>query len=173
MAISKAKKEEIHEKLSSIATSAGSRVFVKFSGLSVAEATAMRADLRKAGVGYTVAKKTLLRRAFGGEKGSGNIEGKMPELPGEIALVYGLPAQAGEDSLAPAREIYKFQKMLKEKLSIVGGVFEGKFADHVLMLSIATIPGKQVLLGQFVNLINSPIQGFVMALSEIAKKREG
>ncbi|MCI0542532.1 50S ribosomal protein L10 [bacterium] len=162
MAISKAKKAEILEKLSHVAKGAGSRVFVKFSGLSVADATAMRAALRAESVQYMVAKKTLLKLAFG----RGAAEGEMPDLQGEIAIAYA------DDSLSPAREIYKFQKSLKDRIAIVGGIFEGKFADQALMLSIATIPGREVLLGQLVNLINSPIQGFAMALSEVAKKRE-
>jgi ribosomal protein L10 len=57
-------------------------------------------------------------------------------------------------------------------LKIIGGVFGGKFVDGKTMLGIATIPSREILLGQFVNIINSPIQGLVMALDQIAKKHE-
>jgi large subunit ribosomal protein L10 len=93
----------------------------------------------------------------------------MPELEGEIAVAY--QAEKAGDILAPAREVYSFVKKFKDSLSIVGGVFEGKYIGKEDMVSIATIPGRQVLIGQFVNLINSPIQGLVISLDKIAEKK--
>ena len=55
---------------------------------------------------------------------------------------------------------------------LLGGVFEDAFADAPKMTSIATIPPMQALRGMFVNIINSPIQRFAIAMSEVAKKRE-
>lgn len=162
MAITKAKKEEILKKLSAVAAEEGTRVFVNFHGLTVGEASGVRKGLREKGVKYFVAKKTLLKKAFSG----GNTLGEMPALPGETAIAWA------DDPLLPAQEVYAFERALKGKLAIQGGVFEGKFVDAAFMASLAAIPSRQVLLGQFVNLINSPIQQFVMALSEIAKKRE-
>ena len=66
MAITKAKKQTILEKLDGVKTDAASIVFVKFSGMPVTESTKMRADLRDRGVSYFVAKKTLMKRAFDG-----------------------------------------------------------------------------------------------------------
>jgi large subunit ribosomal protein L10 len=77
----------------------------------------------------------------------------------------------GADPIEGAREVYAFQKKLDKKIQIVGGVFEGKFMNQAEMLMVAQIPGLKTLQAQFVNLINSPIQGFVMALSEIAKSK--
>ena len=118
-------------------------------------------DLRERDIGYTIAKKTLTRKALL----ENNIAGNMPEMPGELGIVYGT------DPLDSAREIYSFQKSLDKKVQIIGGIFEGKFMNREEMVSIAQIPGLKTLQAQFVNLINSPIQGFVMALSEIAKKK--
>jgi len=73
--------------------------------------------------------------------------------------------------LDPSREIYEFQKKFDKKISIVGGIFEGGFKNQTEMLTIAQIPGMKTLQAQFVNIINSPIQGFVMALDQIAKKK--
>ena len=69
------------EKVASAVSDAASIVFVHFKGLSVADTAAMRKSLRENGIGYYVAKKTLIRRALA-EKG---YEGEIPELPGEIA----------------------------------------------------------------------------------------
>lgn len=168
MAVSKQKKGEIFDKLKKVVKDSVSMVFVNFHGLPVSESSVMRKTLRDKGVGYTVAKKSLTRKALE----SGKIEGTVPEMPGELGIVY-LPAQAGgEDAIAPAHEIYEFQKKLDKKIQIVGGVFEGKFMNQSEMVSIAQIPGLKTLQAQFVNLINSPIQGFVMALSEIAKSKK-
>jgi large subunit ribosomal protein L10 len=68
--------------------------------------------------------------------------------------------------------VYKFQKTFKDKISIVGGVFEKRFVDADEMKSIATIPSKEVLYAQFLNIINSPIQGLVMVLDGVAAKKE-
>ena len=161
MAINKEKKGEILAKLKKIVKDSASIVFINFHSLEVKESSNVRKDLRAKGVGYTVAKKTLIKKAFEDSK----LEGVMPELPGELGIVYGA------DALDPAREIYAFQKKLDKKVQIVGGVFEGKYMDLNAMLTVAQIPGLKTLQAQFVNLINSPIQGFVMALDQIAKKR--
>lgn len=162
MAITKAKKQAIGEKLTSILNGAESLVFVNFHGLGVSDERDVRSSLRDAGVGYYVAKKTLVKRALDAK----GYKGDLPELEGELALVHG------DDLVAPAREINTFVKKHKENLSILGGVFEGKYMSAAEMLDIANIPSEQTLHAQIVNLINSPIQGFVIALSEIAKQKE-
>jgi large subunit ribosomal protein L10 len=162
MAISKEKKGEILTKLKKIVKDSASVVFINFHALPVAESSVIRKTLRAKGVGYTVAKKSLTKKALA----EGGIAGDMPELPGELGIVYGT------DPIEGAREVYGFQKKLDKKIQILGGVFEGRFMNQSEMLVISQIPGLQTLHAQFVNLINSPIQGFVMALSEIAKSKE-
>ena len=162
MAITKDKKQEVIAKVADSVKDAASVVFVGFKGLSVGDTSAMRRSLRDSGIGYYVAKKTLIRRALA-DRG---YTGTMPELPGEIAVAW-----SDQDATAPAREIYEHGKKHKGALSIAGGVFEGKFADASFMTAIATIPPVPVLRGMFVNVLNSPIQGFVIALNEIAKKK--
>ncbi len=161
MAISKNKKQEILEKTQKIFKNSNSVVFVNFHGLNVSDTTQLRNNLREEDSLYTVTKKTLVKKAL--EKIS--FKGDMPELGGELALAYG------SDSIAPARGVYEFQKKNKENIAILGGIFEGSFVDQEKMLAIAQIPSLQVLRGQFVNVINSPIQGFVIALSKIADKK--
>ena len=161
MALTKQKKVEIVDKLGAAIKDAQSLVFVHFKGLSVADTSAMRRELRKRGVGYTVAKKTLMRRAIAGIAPSGTE----PELTGEVAVAYGA------DPVVPASSIAEFAKEHTDKLSIVGGIFEGRYMSQGEMRTIASIPPMQVLRGMFVNVINSPIAGFVVALDAIAKKR--
>jgi len=170
MAKTKAEKAVILEKLEKALKESTSAVFVHFSKLNVADETAMRRALKKDGVSYFVAKKTLIRRALGalGHLPTGQA-GKHDELPleGEVAVAYG----GGEDTTAPARLIHEFGKKLVDKLSILGGIFEGKLAGQAAMREIATIPPMQTLRGMFVNVINSPIAGLAVALKAIADKR--
>lgn len=161
MALTKVQKEEIVARVRDGIKAAKSVVFVNFHGLGVSDTNLMRKELQAQGTVYTVAKKTLLRLALT-ESG---VAGEMPELPGEVAVAYG------DDPVAPAGAIARFAKKYDKRLAILGGVFEGAFADRERMEMIAAIPGMQVLRGMFVNVINSPIQGFAVALSEIAKTK--
>jgi large subunit ribosomal protein L10 len=160
MAITKAKKEDIIAKLDGVKKDSESIVFVKFNGMNVADTTAMRADLRNEGVGFFVAKKTLMKRTF-----EGAFEGEMPPLEGEIAVAYST------DAITPAQKIKEFSGKYKENLAIAGGIFQGVYKDAAEMTEIASIPPLPVLRGMFVNVINSPIQGLAVALSQIADKK--
>ena len=160
MAITKAKKETIIERLEGVKKDSESIVFVNFNGMNVANSTAMREALKAEGVHYFVAKKTLMKRTF-----DGAFEGNMPVLDGEIAVAYS------NDAILPAQQINEFAKKYKENISIVGGVFQGVYKDAAEMTEIASIPALPVLRGMFVNVINSPIQGLVISLNQIAEKR--
>lgn len=160
MALLKSKKEEIVKDLKKAVEDSSSVVFINFHGIKVADETALRKSLRDQGVNYKVARKTLLKRAL--EKSG---EGVMPELGGEVAVAYS------KDSTAPAREVYNFEKSHKGVLSILGGIFEGKFVDGVYMTEIATIPSKEVLLSKIAFLLKSPMQRLAIAVNEVAKKK--
>jgi len=162
MAVTKQKKTEVLGKVEEALKGANSVVFVHTKGLPVKETQEMRRKLRESGVGYYVAKKSLLRRALDAKK----YEGTQPELLGELSVAWG------EDLVAPAREVQGFVKSTKDKVSIVGGVFEGRYMSAAEMIDIASIPSLHTLHAQFVMLINSPIQQFVMALDQIAQKKE-
>jgi large subunit ribosomal protein L10 len=164
MAITKAQKETILKTTTDALKGAASAVFVGFKGLTVAEVNELRAALKKEGVKYSVAKKTLLKKALGDV----GVSGDMPELTGEVAYAY---LKEGDDLTAPARGIHGFAKKFAGKLALLGGVFEGKFLSQPEALSIATIPPTPILRGMFVNVINSPIQRFAIAMSEVAKTK--
>lgn len=162
MAITKAKKQEISEKVNDILASSESVVFVNFHEFSITDEHAMRNKLKEEGVSYYVAKKTLIQRALDAK----SIDGTCPSFEGELALAYS------SDPVAPAREIYNVAKESDGALSIRGGIFEGAYRDAAQMTEIAQIPGMLQLRGMFVNVINSPIQGLAVALNAIADKKE-
>mgnify|MGYP001571895473 CR=1 FL=1 len=164
MAISKSKKSEILAKLTGAFKEASAIVFVGFSRLTVKDASRLRKELSQAGVRYYVAKKTLIRRALS-ERG---YVGEVPELPGEVAVAW---TAADADTTAPARGVHDFGKSMKGAIALLGGVFEGAFADAQKIIGIATIPPMPVLRGMFANIINSPIQRFAISLAEVAKTK--
>ncbi|MBP9711102.1 MAG: 50S ribosomal protein L10 [Candidatus Pacebacteria bacterium] len=161
MAITKQKKAEIVEKIQTVATKAKTLVFANFKGLTVAEQNEMRKAFRAQNIGYTVAKKSLMRRGLEAAK----FEGSFPELDGEIALAYG------EDELAPARELAVFVKKFGDHLAFAGGIFDGKYVGKDEMVAIAAIPGMDALRGMFAQLINSPRQRFAVVLSKVAETK--
>ena len=161
MAITKQKKEEIVSKLGDVVKDSSTIVFARFTGLTVAEQSEVRKALRASEVGYTVAKKSLMKRAFDAAK----FEGTMPALEGETAIAYG------KDELAPARELATFVKKFSEHLAFLGGVFGGKFVNREEILAIAAIPGADTLRAMFAQLINSPKQRFAVVLGKVAETK--
>lgn len=158
--LQKSRKEEMVKDLEGAISGSESLVFVNFHGMKVADETVLRRNLRDQGVNYKVSRKTLLSRAL-----KGKAEGEIPELAGEVAVAYS------KDALAPAREIYNFQKTHKGILNIIGGIFEGKFVNGAYMAELATIPSKEVLLSKLAFLFKSPMQRLALAISEVAKKK--
>jgi large subunit ribosomal protein L10 len=162
MALSKAQKVDVLKKFEKIVSDATSMVFLHIKGITVNENNALRTQMRENAGGYSVAKKTLLRKALS----NSSIAGEMPELAGgELAVAYAA------DMIAPAREVFAFKKKFNDNVTVIGGTFEGKYISADEVKAIAEIPAPQVLRGMFVNVINSPIQGMVIALSKIAEKK--
>lgn len=164
MAISQDKKNAIVAKLTDAFKNASAVAFVGFSKLTVKDSSHVRKELAKEGVQYYVAKKTLIRRALE----AAGYTGDLPELPGEVAVAW---SESDKDTTAPARGIYEHGKKLKGAIALLGGVFEKAFLSAEGAKAIATIPAMPVLRGMFVNVINSPIQGLVVALDKISKQK--
>lgn len=132
--------------------------FVNFHGLSVAAASDLRRLLKSVGTRYLVAKKTLIKKAME----EAGFEGEPPELEGEIALAF-----AAGDPVASARALKDFAK--KNGIKLAGGVFENKYVNKETVVMLANIPPREVLIAQFVNLINSPVRGFAGVLSGVPR----
>jgi large subunit ribosomal protein L10 len=163
MAKTKEQKKEIVAKLEKALKDGVSSVFVHFSKVTVADETAMRRALRLSDVSYFVAKKTLIRRAL---DSLGHAHAEVP-LEGEIAVASG----GREDGTVAARLIHEFGKKLTDKLTIVGGIFEGKLVGAAAMQEIATIPPMATLRAMFAQIINSPRARFAVVLGKVAETK--
>lgn len=153
-------KQPIVEEISAAIKDAQSVVLVDYRGLTVAQDTQLRKELREAGVLYKVYKNTMMNFAFKGT----DFEALAPFLEGPSAA-----AISATDATAPARIIAKFAKTAKE-LEIKAGVVEGQFYDAKGMAAIAEIPSREELLSKLLGSIQSPITNFARCMNQLAEK---
>lgn len=161
MAKTRIEKEAVRSDLEKQIASSKAVVFASFNGVTVADVSTMRREMKAGGVSYRVVKKSIAEKALSASKVSGSV----PELVGQVAFAFS------EDLTAPAREVFVAGKKLDNKVKILGGIFDGVYKDAASMMEIALIPSIPTLRGMFVNIINSPIQRLVIALNEVAKKK--
>lgn len=153
-------KQPVVQEISEQIKDAQSVVLVDYRGLTVAEVTQLRKELREAGITYKVYKNTLMNFAFKGtdfESMSSLLEG-----PNAIAI-------SKTDATAPARIIAKFAKTAAA-LELKAGVVEGTFYDAEGIKAVAAVPSREELLSKFLGSIQSPITNFARVLNQIAEQ---
>lgn len=153
-------KQPIVQEISDTIKDAQSVVVVDYRGLTVAEDTQLRRQLREAGITYKVYKNTLVKRAVEGTE----FENLTDVLEGPSAF-----AVSTDDATAPARIIAQFAKKAP-KLEIKAGVVEGTYYDADGMKVIADIPSRETLLSRLLGSMQSPITNFARVLNQIAEK---
>lgn len=163
MPITRSKKEEIIKDLHQKAERAKLTIFLNFHGLKAEKAKKLRQNLRKAGIDFKVAKKTLLKRVLGGL----GIGGDEPEMEGEAASAFSY-----DESPEAAKIIKDFAKK-HEGIKILGGIFEGKYVLADFIERLAAIPAREILLAQLAGVLNSPVSGFVRVLGGPINKMVG
>ncbi len=152
-------KQPIVQEISESVKDAASVVVVDYRGLTVAEDTQLRRELRAAGVTYKVYKNTMMTRAFEGT----DFAALAPVLEGPSAI-----AISTEDATAPARILAKFAKTAPA-LEIKAGVVEGTFYDAAGMDAIAKVPSREELISKLLGSLQSPITNFARVLNQIAE----
>lgn len=149
---------ELKEKMSA----AASCVFVDYKGITVADDTKLRRELREAGVEYGVVKNTLVRFAAN-EIGFEAID---EHLNGTTAL-----AISAEDPVAPARVLCGYAKT-NPNFKVKVGILEGKVVPASEIQAISELPNKETLVAQVLYGFNTPITKLCIALNEIRKNME-
>nr|WP_294495098.1 50S ribosomal protein L10 [uncultured Mediterraneibacter sp.] len=139
---------------------AESVVLVDYRGLTVAQDTELRKQLREAGVVYRVYKNTMMKRAFEGTAYEG-LESYL-EGPSAIAISKG-------DATAPARILCKFAKDTPA-LELKAGVVEGTVYDVAGLSELSKIPSREELLSKLLGSIQSPLANFARVINQIAEK---
>ena len=155
MAITAAKQAtvaELKEKL----TGAKGAVLVNYRGLTVAQDTKLRRQLREAGVEYRVVKNTMTRIAAQ----EAGLEGLDVYLEGPTAM-----AISTTDPVAPAKIITDFVKEHKlQVLEVKAGLVEGNVIDEKGVKALASLPSREVLIAKMLGSMQSPITGLVNVL---------
>lgn len=153
------KQQQVAELLEKI-NAAVTGVVVDYKGITVADDTALRKELREAGVEYFVVKNTILGRAIEGT----SVEEMKSVLEGTTAI-----ALSKEDYTAAARILCKYAEA-HENFSIKSGFLDGKVVDIATIESLAKLPSKEVLLATVCNAFQAPIAAFARAIQAIVDK---
>ena len=148
--------EEIKEKIQN----SKSVVFVKFSGLTVAEDTELRREFRKNNVEYKVLKNTLIRRAFN-DLGVTDFD---EDLNGPTSVAFG------EDETGAAKVVVDAAKKYQDKVAVKSAYFEEKRLDVNGVKALAAIPSKQQLYAMLASALLGVPRALAIALNQVAEK---
>ena len=155
-------KQAVVANLTNKLQNAAAGVLVDYKGITVAEDTALRAELRKNNVEYAVVKNTLLRFAVD-NCGMNELDSL---LNGTTSL-----AICHDDPVAPARVVNDFAKKIEGRFEIKGGFMDGKVMPLDEVMALANIPPLPVLQAQVLGTMLAPISGLACVLKQIAEKQ--
>lgn len=155
-----AKKQAETEALAQLIKNASAGVLVNYTGITVEQDTALRNELRKAGVSYHVYKNTMTLRAC---EAAG-----YPEMAQYLTGMNAL-AVSENDPIAPAKILKEYADKL-EKFSIVAGFVDGGVIDAKKVEDLASTPSKEVLLGRLLGSLQAPLYSLARVLTAITEK---
>ena len=157
-------KQAMVEALAERIQNASAGVFVDYKGITVSEDTALRSEMRKDGVEYTVVKNTLTRKALEklGMTGLDDI------LNGTTSL-----ATAENDPIAPFRILSDYSKKLNDRFNIKAAFMEGKVLSESEIAEMAQLPSKDALYAKVLGTMIAPITGLAVCLGQILEQKGG
>ncbi len=158
-----AKKAQLVTEVAEQFKNASSVVVVDYLGITVEEATNLRAELRKAGVQFAVVKNSILTRAA---KEAG-LEGMDDIFKGPSAVAF-----SNEDVVAPAKILADFAKKV-EALEIKAGVVEGKVSSKEEIEALAKLPSREGLLSMLLSVLQAPVRNTALAFKAVADQKDG
>ena len=153
-------KKKVVSELADTLSSSVAGVIVDYKGITVADDTALRKELRENGVEYFVVKNTILSRAIEGT----SVEGMKSVLEGTTAI-----ALSKEDYTAAARILCKFADG-HDNFKVKSGFLDGEVVDVATIESLAKLPSKEVLLATVCSAFQAPIAAFARAVQAIVDK---
>ena len=147
--------EEIKEKIQN----SKSVVFVKFSGLTVAEDTELRREFRKNNVEYKVLKNTLIRRAFN-DLGITEFD---EDLNGPTSVAFGA------DEIGASKVIVEAAKKYQDKVAVKSAFVDGGKVDVKGVQTLAEMPSKEELIAKMLGSLQAPLTNFVGVLTAMPR----
>jgi large subunit ribosomal protein L10 len=140
---------------------ASSGVLVDYKGITVDEDTALRTEMRKNGIEYSVVKNTLVRFAIN----DAGYQALDPVLNGTTSM-----ATTTGDPIAPFRILNDYSKKLNDKFNIKAAFMEGQVLSDAEIEELAGLPSKEALISVVLGTMLAPITSLAVVLDQIAKK---
>lgn len=173
--MSREKKVKLVGEIEEAITKCNVAVLTDYRGLSASELTNLRRKLREAGVEYRVVKNTLARLAA---KGAGK-DFLTGSFDGPVAIAFGY-----DDIAGPAKALLDYIRSSKSILAIKGGFLGDRLLTPDEVTALSKLPSREVLLSQvlagmqspivsLLNLLNSPLRGFMAIIQARIKQLEG
>lgn len=154
-------KKLVVSEIEDLAKEAKSIVLVDYRGLSVAQATELRAKVKAEGGVYKVYKNRLMKIAFD----KLGIEFPAADFEGTTAVIFH-----NSDEVAPAKIALDGAKKYNNTLKLKSGNVLGKYYNTAEITTLANIPSREVLLAQLLGMLTNPMRSLAVAVSEVAKK---
>lgn len=153
--MNKEQKQELVNELHGKFEKAKAAILTEYKGLTVAEITELRNELRKSQLEYRVVKNTLAIRAASGT----GAEKLKDHLQGPTGLVLGFG-----DPVSPSKAIMEFSKK-NDKLKVKVGLIEGQLANAEQLKAIASLPSREELLSRMAAGFQAPASQMARLLS--------
>jgi large subunit ribosomal protein L10 len=155
-------KKQIVEDIKAKIQASKSVILIDYKGLTVAEDTEFRCNMRKSNTEYKVLKNTLLKRAFN----ELNITAFDEDLNGSTSVAFGV------DETQAAKVACDMCKSTNDKISVKSGWIDGAYVDAKGVKAFASIPSREVLVAKLAGALSSIIGGLAVALNQVAEKKE-
>jgi large subunit ribosomal protein L10 len=160
MVMDRRAKDSLREEFEGKFGKANAAIVAEYRGLSVADLTDLRRELRKSNAEFRVIKNRVAKKALTNAAGFASLSDSL-KGPVGIAYLYG-------DAAAAAKSMVDFEKT-KELFKITGGVMESRALTANDVKAIASLPSKEVLLGQLVGLLVAPHRNLLGVLNAVPR----
>ena len=157
-------KQAIVDALAQRISGAGAGILVDYKGITVSEDTALRTELRKNEIEYTVVKNTLTRKARD-KLGMGGLD---HVLNGTTSM-----ATADGDPIAPFRIISDYSKKLGNRFNVKAAFMDGQILTEAEIAEMATLPSKSALYSKVLGTMLAPITSLAVCLGQILEQQGG
>ena len=157
-------KQAIVDALAERIQKAGAGILVDYKGITVEEDTALRSELRKENIHYTVVKNTLVRKALD-KIGMSELDSV---LNGTTSL-----ATTENDPIAPFRIVNDYSKKMNDRFNVKAAFMEGKLLSESEIVELAALPSKDALYAKVLGTMLAPISSLAVCLGQILEQKGG
>jgi large subunit ribosomal protein L10 len=154
--MSREKKAQIIDSLQEIFSKCSIGILTDYRGLSALEITSLRRRLNESGIEYKVVKNTLAR--FAAQRADKNELAHSFEGPTAIAFGY-------DNTVEPAKTLADYIRTSKIDLSIKGGFLGNRLLTSEEVMTLSTLPSKEILLAKVLGRMQSPIIALLACLT--------